>query len=301
MKHFFIINPTAGALNSSEKLLNIIQEIFKDNPNDYETYITKSIGDATRVAAEKAKTITEDTVFYACGGDGTCFDVLNGIMGCEHAIFGILPVGSCNDFLKTFKDLDFKDFSKIVNGEIKNIDVCCANGYYFINEINIGFDARVNDDCNNSKIKAKNIRKAYRRAIIKNLLRPLGQRMRVLINDEVVIDKDILLLVAANGSHYGGKYCCAPYADVQDGLFEFIAVNKISLFKFISLIKQYEKGKHLELPKFRKHLHYSRESKLTFQSDTSLCACLDGEIFHWNEINVEVLPGQLRMIFPKNE
>ena len=117
----------------------------------------------------------------------------------------------------------------------------------------------------------------------------------------MVIDKDILLLVAANGSHYGGKYCCAPYADVQDGLLEFVAVNKISLFQFLALVKQYEQGKHLELPKFKKYLKYSRESKLTIQAETSLCVCLDGEIFHWNEINVEVLPGQLRMIFPKHE
>ena len=67
------------------------------------------------------------------------------------------------------------------------------------------------------------------------------------------------------------------------------------------MIKQYEKGRHLELPKFKKIVHYSRESELTLRSNESLCVCLDGEIFHWNEVNVKVLPGQLRMIFPKHE
>ena len=44
---------------------------------------------------------------FACGGDGTMYEVLNGIVGYKNRNFGVIPTGSCNDFLKIFP---FKNF-----------------------------------------------------------------------------------------------------------------------------------------------------------------------------------------------
>ena len=108
-----------------------------------------------------------------------------------------------------------------------------------------------------------------------------------------------MLLVAANGQFYGGKYNCAPYAKVDDGKLDLVVVRKISRLKFIRLIKKYEKGLHLDNPKLKKIIDYRLESKMTIKGEKPLCACLDGEIFHWYEIQVEVLPKVIKMIFPK--
>ena len=202
------------------------------------------------------------------------------------------------DVAHSFRPLDFKNVENVVNGELKSIDVGKANDYYFLNEINIGFDAKVNDDCNNSKLKSKSVKKAYRYAIVKNIFSKLGDKLTITTNNETVA-YNALLLVAANGQFYGGKYNCAPYAKVDDGKLDLVVVRKISRLKFIRLIKKYEKGLHLDNPKLKKIIDYRLESKMTIKGEKPLCACLDGEIFHWYEIQVEVLPKVIKMIFPK--
>lgn len=298
MKHFFIINPAAGPKDSSLILKEQIENIFKNNSDTYQIYITSAPGESFKVAHEESNNLQEETIFYACGGDGTCFDVINGIVGKPNAHFGIIPIGSCNDFLKTFRPLDFKNVENVVNGELKPIDIGKANDYYFLNEINIGFDAKVNDDCNNSKAKSKSVKRAYRNAIIKNFFSKIGDKLTIMIGDEC-IDYHSLLLVAANGQFYGGKYNCAPYAKVDDGKLDLVIVRKISRLRFVSLIKKYEKGQHLDMPKLKKIIHYSLQSKMTIKAEKPLCACLDGEIFHWDKIDIELLPKVMKMIFPK--
>jgi len=124
MKHYFIINPAAGPEDSSIKLKEQIESNFKDKSESYEIYITKASGESYKIAHEVSNNLTEDTIFYACGGDGTCFDVINGIVGKPHAHFGIIPIGSCNDFLKTFRPLDFKNVENVSCGGYK--DYCVS-------------------------------------------------------------------------------------------------------------------------------------------------------------------------------
>lgn len=299
MKHFFIINPASGPVNSSTFLIEKINKIFETKNEPYEIYITKMPKDSFRIASEKASNLEEDTIFYACGGDGTSFDVINGIAGKPHAYFAVVPAGSCNDFLKTFKDSDFFDLEGLINGELRNIDIAKVNDYYFLNELNIGFDARVNDDCNNSKIKAKSVKKAYNRAIIKNLLKFKTQQIKVSNNNEVLKDERMLLLVAANGKYYGGKYCCAPFADPSDGLLDLITVKKISRIRFATLIKAYEKGDHLRKEKYQKIVQCQKVNKIDIESNEDMVVCLDGEIFHWKQITVETIKHGIKMLFPK--
>lgn len=298
MKHYFIINPAAGPKDNSENLKKRIETIFENKTDSYEIYITSAPGDSFKIAHEASSNLEEETIFYACGGDGTCFDVINGIIGKPNAHFGIIPIGSCNDFLKTFRPMDFSNVENLINGQLRSIDVGKANDYYFLNEINIGFDAKVNDDCNNSKAKSKNIKKAYRNAIIKNFFSKLGDKLSITV-DGVTKEYNSLLLVAANGQFYGGKYNCAPYAKVDDGKLDLIVVNKIGRLKFLRLIKKYEKGLHLDNPKLKKIIDYRLESKMVIKGEKPLCACLDGEIFHWDKIQIEVLPKVIKMIFPK--
>ena len=158
MRHYFLINPTAGPKDSSEKLLATLASLNEEEPFDYEAHVTTSKEDTILTAQQVAQSATEETIIYACGGDGTCFDVINGIVGNPLIHFGIIPIGSCNDFLKSFPGLDFSDLKKMIKGTLKPIDIILVRSHhtldcYCLNEINIGFDARVNDDTNHSKEK----------------------------------------------------------------------------------------------------------------------------------------------------
>jgi len=300
MRHFFIINPASGPKDVSIELSEQIKKVMEKKNEPYEIYVTKEYRDSYRIALLKSQNLTEETIFYACGGDGTSFDVINGIAGKEKAYFAVVPVGSCNDFLKTFKDYNFKILEDVINGELKDIDICKANEYYYLNELNIGYDALVNDDCNKSPIKAKNVKKAYNRAIIKNLIHFKSHQMKATVNDES-FDIKALLVVIANGQYYGSKYRCAPFADTFDSLADFVIVDKISRLKFIGMIKGYEVGAHLTNKKYEKIVHYRKIDKVTLESNDQLVVCLDGEIFYYNKVEVEVIHNGIKMLFPKNK
>ena len=49
MKHVFIVNPTSGH-GKALKIVERIEEVCKDRNIEYEIHLTKSSGDATKIA-----------------------------------------------------------------------------------------------------------------------------------------------------------------------------------------------------------------------------------------------------------
>lgn len=298
MKHYFIINPVAGIKNGYDLVANQVKEIFT-NQEDYVLYKTKKQDDAYYYVKDICDDLTEEAVFYACGGDGTMYEVVNGIANCDKARMAIVPIGSCNDFLKEFKQYDFLNIKSLVEGVVRPIDVIKVNGLYSINVANAGFDARVNDDVTRMALKYKNVKRAYSHSIVKNLLRKLGEKVVVKADDENILDGKILLMAFANGGYYGGGYHCAPHTILDDGLMEVIIVPKLSRFKFVGLVKYYKKGEHLDNPRFKKYINYCRAKKVVVESEKPLCFCLDGETVWDTHFELEVLPRKIKMVFPK--
>ena len=305
MKHIFIVNPFAGRKDTSKLFEELLPNIFEKKNEEYEIYITTGPNDATfeikrRCIENESKENPEDITFYICGGDGTCFEAVNGIVGYPHARMSIIPIGSCNDFLKTFPEYDFMDIDAVVNGDERKIDVFKVNDRYALNVANIGFDAKVNYDCVRFRHKYKTVKQSYNHAIIRNVLRPLGEKVKIYDeNNNIIFDKKSLLMAFGNGGYYGGGYNCAPYAVCDDGLMEMIVVKKVGLFTFMRLIKHYKLGKHLEMDRFKKLITYKRYKKVRVESDDLLCLCLDGETFHSKRIDLEIIPKALRFLFPK--
>ena len=57
---------------------------------------------------------------------------------------GVVPVGTGNDFIKSFATADkFLDIDAQLNAEVADIDVMECNGFFAVNMINIGFDCEV--------------------------------------------------------------------------------------------------------------------------------------------------------------
>lgn len=63
--------------------------------------------------------------------------------------------------------------------------------------------------------------------MLKNILSPkLGDKVEIKVDDKLVFDGKSLLINVANAKYYGGGFKCAPYADCQDNLLEFMVVKK---------------------------------------------------------------------------
>lgn len=299
MKYYFIINPVSGPSNQVTKLSEEIKNVFAKYPHhEYEIYETKSRGDGERFVREKSSHLEEETAFLACGGDGTSYEVLNGIVDFEKSILGVISIGSCNDFLKYYAGVNFRKVENFIDVKPQLIDIINCNDRYVLNEVNIGFDAMVNDDCNRIKAKTKKVKSAYNRAILKNIILKKVPYTNVEADGEKFYEGKMLLMTFANGQYYGGGYKAAPKAIVDDGLIEALIVKNISRIRFATLIKDYKRGTHLDQPKFQKYICYQQTKKIKIEFLKQVCICLDGEITYSSNVDIKIEPSKLKFIVP---
>jgi YegS/Rv2252/BmrU family lipid kinase len=300
MKYYFIINPVAGKKNASTFLVKDIEKAFDGSKQTYQIYITTGVGDATSYVKAICDTLTEPATFFACGGDGTVNEVVNGLIDSPSATLGIIPVGSCNDFIKSLPDVPYMDIKKQIEGTVMPIDILKVNDNYTINVANIGYDSNVNDDCN--RIKGRlGVKLAYNLAILHNLLWKMKNYADITIDGEEFSSGQFLLMVMANGRRYGGSYICAPRAKVNDGLLDVCLIKKVGRLKLLQLIKYYKLGTHLDNPKLKGMCFYKQGRHVSVKARKPISVCLDGDDIKLQEISIDILPGKIRLLIPKTE
>lgn len=174
MKNIFFVNPTAGKGKEQNKIIESINEYFAKNGGDYEIIVTKHQGYAEKVSREYAQTGEEYNMF-ACGGEGTGYEVINGIFGFPNVSYGIIPCGSANDFVRGLGDVSiFRDISAQVNGSKIPVDLIKANDRYCINSCSVGMDAMVARDMRIFKrLPLVSGPLAYNLAIVKTFLKKI--------------------------------------------------------------------------------------------------------------------------------
>ena len=92
--------------------------------DEFEIYVTEAPMDACRHIRETAADGAELRA-YACGGDGTLNEGVNGAAGLSNVAVTHFPCGTGNDFIKMFgpgKDRFF-DLTGLINGEVRPIAV----------------------------------------------------------------------------------------------------------------------------------------------------------------------------------
>ncbi|MEG2003380.1 MAG: YegS/Rv2252/BmrU family lipid kinase, partial [Clostridia bacterium] len=242
LRHVFIINPKAGKHDSTRPLTEKITRVLSEL--SYKIEVTNGIGHATEIAKNLCRQTNDEIRIYACGGDGTLNEVVNGIYlsGCPKNIsIGTIPTGSGNDFIKSF-DIPketFLDILKMTTAETETIDLLSVNGRASINIISVGYDAAVCEKMNLYKrIPLVSGSAAYKLAVVKCLITQTKHKFDLYADGKPVGEKNqnYLFAIAANGKYYGGGFKAAPTADMQDGLIDFVRIITVSRFKFASLV-----------------------------------------------------------------
>ncbi len=299
MKHIFIVNPASGDGHASERVFGALSSL----PQNTETqvYITKEKGDAERFIRSYLSENTAPVRFYACGGDGTIHETVNGAAPFPQASFTVFPCGSGNDFVKCFGNAEkFLDIPALVAGAERPIDLMRVNDRFCINICHFGFDSYVASKMNEVRSKAViGGRNAYTTGVVLGLVNAMKNTAVITADGSVLCSGDFLLCTVANGKYVGGKYKCAPEAKVDDGLLDICVASPVSRLTFLRLVKYYADGSHLTDPRFSDFLTYRRCRHVEITANAGFHISLDGEVYEMPHAVIDIIPKGIRFAYPR--
>lgn len=296
MKHLFIINPMAGKGKGYDFIMPKLKECLKKRDIDYEIYVSNSSSQATEYARKQAES-GEDVRIYACGGDGTIYDVINGMYGYGNVEFAAVPLGSGNDFIRTFGTREqFLDLDAQIDGEVISLDGIKCGDRVAVNQCSMGMDAEVcAKQADFKKLPWLSGETAYTAALVYCAASKRRNNFTVTIDDGEPVSDSFVFAFCGSGRFYGGGYQAAPYAVPDDGLLDFCMVKTMSLPRLLTRIGEYKKGQHYTWPETT----YLRGKKMTVKSEIPAAVNIDGECEIVTESTFEVLPGAFRFVIPK--
>ena len=301
MIYHFILNPKSGRSRKHRFLEDVIKAACKKRTLNYHIYYTTCPGDAMEYVASMVRISQEKQRFICVGGDGTINEVVNSAPCNENVEFGVIPCGSGNDFVRNFSNRKlFQSIDAQLDGEVVSFDLVKCNDSYSVNMVNIGFDCAVAKLAGKlKKYKLVPARFSYVFALFIISMRRIGTKMKIIFDNGDVIDKKLTLTAIGNGRYCGGGFCALPKAKLDDSTIDICIVDKLSIFKFLTLVGSYKKGKHLENKRASKVMHYRRENHFRMEFEAPVPVCVDGEIKGAKNIDFSVVSNGFKFVVPQ--
>ncbi|GHU49731.1 lipid kinase [Clostridia bacterium] len=314
MKHIFIINPAAGNRTAEKRFLAQILSCVKAEELDYEIHRTTGPGEAESFIRTRCEEFPDTIRFYACGGDGTLNEVLNGAFGYKNAEITVIPAGTGNDFVRNFPSPEgFLNLAELIKGSVKPIDImsyaifddnsdiqaAVIEKRFALNMCNFGFDSDV--VARAATLKTKPFiggTMAYIGGVFITLMRKKALKLSLRFDDGRVLYEKILLTAVANGAYCGGGFKSAPKSEVDDGLLDIIIVRDMSRRTFLSLVGKYHNGTHMEDKRAEDIILYKHCRSAEISSRTFMNMAIDGEVKRIKRARVEILPKAINFCFP---
>ncbi|MFZ0638548.1 MAG: diacylglycerol kinase family protein [Candidatus Acidiferrales bacterium] len=303
-KHFFaIVNPAAGG-GRCGKLAPAALERMRAAGIEIEAVETRAADDATALA--RAAQRAGERNFLAVGGDGTSFEIVNGIFpraaaspNDRHTV-AFLPLGTGNSFLRDFhahKPASGADalVQAILNGERRTCDVIrlqhASGELYYINLLTFGFAADAAEFANRH-VKAFGYT-GYALSVLACLARLDRRAFPLRADNATELDRRRCLFLAFSNTKFtGGNMMIAPNADSSDGLIEYVRWGPIGRLGLLRNFPTLFDGTHIH------HKLASRAAvrEVEFALDEPVSVMIDGESLRLKCERLSILPGALDVI-----
>lgn len=296
MKYLFIYSTKAGK-NDFNKFHREIKEFFiKNNLIEKCRFIFTEDENHGKRAAKEFALENKEGIVYACGGDGTLSEIANALKDTNIAL-GLIPMGTANDFSKLFEYEKFT-LDNLIAPPIKKIDTIEINGTHTsINIASTGLDAKVleyaREYAKTYKFLGKRI---YDLATLKVLFNNRGQKIRMTIDDEKIIEGTYTLCAFCNGSYYGGGFNPAPNSILNDGKMEIVLAEFLKVPEIIRLIPKYKKGQIFKEDKIKTF----RAENIKIELSEEINLNIDGELLKDREFNLKLNRENLKFAILAN-
>lgn len=293
-----ILNPNAGGSKGVDWLLAINASLRK-NLGMTDVVILSERGDA-ELAAEDAARCGYSHVF-AAGGDGTLNEVVNGVArvpgALDKVIFGLIPAGTGNDFAESLgipNEIDLA-LEAIFSGKTISVDLGKVNDRWFVNVSAGGFIAEVSEAVTPG-MKTVAGRFAYLIGGAQQIFEYEAIEAKIHSVDPhgAVVDRTmpLQLFAVANARMIGGGRPIAPYAVIDDGLFDVCLVEAMPPGEFLGLLTKVPRGHHVEDERVR----YFRARELDLSFDHAIHINTDGEVLETDRCSYRIVPRAARFL-----
>jgi diacylglycerol kinase (ATP) len=303
-----IVNPAAGG-GRSGKMLGPALERLRAGGVAIEVAETQGVGDATRIAREALGQGQRN--FIAVGGDGTSYEVVNGIFpeagegsrsdagkagvgACP--TLGFLPLGTGNSFLRDFSDRGVGHaIESLIAGRRQACDVLRlrhrAGVIHYINLLSVGFAADV------ATLRARRFsghgQLGYIISIFLGLARLQRRPFPVRVDGETEYDRRSCLFLTFNNSKFtGGTMMIAPKAEVNSGLIEYVRWGAIGRLGLMWNLPRLYDGTHIEHPLAER----KAVKRVEFDLSAPVDVMVDGEVLTLHCEELDVLPSALNVV-----
>ncbi len=290
-----IYNPNSGG-GKGDKLYPQILKALRDAGHTVTPYRTLYRFHATEIA--KHIDVNACDLILAAGGDGTVYEVLNGIMqntsSKENPLFGLVPVGTGNSFSIDLKMKTWVDgIRAVAGGKSREIDVIEfvteRDKYYSINAIGFGLVADVSYLGN--KMKKFIGKTAYTVGAVVEILKFKPQKTKLEV-DGTVYEYDGALTNFSNSVWIGGNMKFSPNSIIDDGIIECLVLEDMPKKDLLKVFPSVFEGNHLSVPQFK--VYPGKHFKVW--SDPPKICNPEGEIFGVTPLELTVLPKEIRVL-----
>ena len=251
-----IVNPAAGN-GRCGKLAGPALKRLRNSGVALDVVESRSQGDASRLVREAYRSGRRR--FLAVGGDGTSYEIVNGLFPEAQAKTGpppeiaFLPLGTGNSFLRDFTDRpEEASLEAIQAGRTRLCDVLrlehAGGVIHFINLLSLGFAADV------AAFRNRHFRQggqlAYLASVVVSLVRLKPQTFSLRLDEDPEYDRRACLFLSFNNSKFtGGTMMIAPEADPGDGLIEVVRWGAIGPLRLLWNLPGLYSGAHIRHPR----------------------------------------------------
>ena len=276
MKILLLLNPHAAAGRAAA-----LHEPLAESLGAFasvKVLLTEGPGHATEMVAGADLSAFDAVV--AAGGDGTLFEVLNGLYAnaCdEKPPLGVIPVGTGNAFARDL-GLAPGDWEKgvelIAEGRTKPFDVGRVQSeegtYHFLNIVGAGLPV----DAMLTAARLKFIgRVAYTLATLLRAMQLKTYALEIEL-DGKTIKRESMFIEVSNTRFTGTSFLIAPGAEPDDGLFDITLVRRLGRVRLLRLFPTIYRGEHIRYDEVSTY----RASEVRITGPAGMKLAPDGEM-----------------------
>lgn len=300
----FIVNPHARS-GLGGQIWHKLEQILQKRNVPYEVYFTKFQRHATAIVQELTSDTKEHTV-VVLGGDGSVNEAVNGLTRFEGITFGYIPIGSSNDFARSFN---------LPTDPFKALDIILSpKGYAQMNvgvlsyknrtkrfavSAGAGFDAAV---CHQAVISRLKVflnkihlgKLSYAGIALHRIVHLRCSDLTLALDDrEPLHFPKVMFAAVMNLPYEGGGFKFCPEADPCDGLLNVMVISGVPKWKALLLLPLAFQGKHV---RFRGVYTYACK-KAVLKSGRALAVHTDGEpVFLQKDLEASLKEDALKVI-----